>query len=298
MPHRYRLVFAAVIAVVGLTAVLVIARTHQPRQPAARPTVTASASATAPASGAADLTPRASPRGSAPGPTATTSPTPSRPGQVSGAALPARVQGKDIEAIPSSRRVVALTFDAGANADGLPAILSTLAAHRVSATFFLTGDFATRDPASVRAIVSGGHRVANHSATHPYFTKLTDAAIGDQLAQATAAIRAAGGTDPRPLFRFPYGDRNARTIAAVNTAGYACVRWTVDTLGWKGTSGGITALTVVDRVMAAAGPGEIVLMHIGSNPDDHTTLDADALPTLITRLAAAGYGFVTLNALL
>ena len=76
------------------------------------------------------------------------------------------------------------------------------------------------------------------------------------------------------------------------------MRWTVDTLGWKGISGGITALTVVDRVMAAAGPGEIVLMHIGSNPDDHTTLDADALPTVITRLTAAGYGFVTLNALL
>jgi peptidoglycan-N-acetylglucosamine deacetylase len=39
-------------------------------------------------------------------------------------------------------------------------------------------------------------------------------------------------------------------------------------------------------------------MHIGSNPDDHTTLDAHALPTLIARLAAAACGFATLNALL
>jgi hypothetical protein len=39
-------------------------------------------------------------------------------------------------------------------------------------------------------------------------------------------------------------------------------------------------------------------MHVGSNPDDGTTLDADALPSMIGRLRAAGYGFVTLDALL
>jgi peptidoglycan/xylan/chitin deacetylase (PgdA/CDA1 family) len=50
--------------------------------------------------------------------------------------------------------------------------------------------------------------------------------------------------------------------------------------------------------MAALQPGEIVLMHIGSNPDDGSTLDADALPQVIDRISAAGYGFATLDALL
>ncbi len=39
-------------------------------------------------------------------------------------------------------------------------------------------------------------------------------------------------------------------------------------------------------------------MHVGSNPDDHTTLDAAALPDVIARLSAAGYRFATLDALL
>jgi hypothetical protein len=39
-------------------------------------------------------------------------------------------------------------------------------------------------------------------------------------------------------------------------------------------------------------------MHVGSNPDDHTTLDAEALPTVIARLRGLGYEFVTLDALL
>jgi len=45
-------------------------------------------------------------------------------------------------------------------------------------------------------------------------------------------------------------------------------------------------------------PGAIVLMHIGSNPDDGTTLDADALPGTIDRMRAAGYSFVTMDSLL
>jgi hypothetical protein len=35
-------------------------------------------------------------------------------------------------------------------------------------------------------------------------------------------------------------------------------------------------------------------MHVGSNPDDGSTLDADALPQIITRLRALGYHFVRL----
>ena len=133
--------------------------------------------------------------------------------------------------------------------------------------------------------------------THPGFTGLTDDAIVQQVRGAEQTILAEGA-DPRPLFRFPYGERDARTIAAVNSLGYVAVRWTVDTLGWKGTSGGASVQAVVDRVQAGQQPGEIVLMHIGSNPDDGTTLDADALPQVIDRLRAAGYGFITLDAVL
>ncbi len=38
-------------------------------------------------------------------------------------------------------------------------------------------------------------------------------------------------------------------------------------------------------------------MHLGSNPNDGTTLDAAALSAIIDGLRARGYGFVTLRAL-
>lgn len=208
-----------------------------------------------------------------------------------------RLLGTDWTRIPTGSKVAALTFDAGANAAGLPSIESTLRAKGVQATFFLTGSWVRDFPAQANMITQDGFLAGNHSMSHPYFTKLSDAQVTAQVQGAQQAILRANGADSRPLFRFPYGDVNSRVLGDVNRLGYAAVRWTVDSLGWEGTSGGQTVQSVVNRVLAAAQPGEIVLMHLGSNPNDGTTLDAAALPAIIDGLRARGYGFVTLDAL-
>jgi len=207
--------------------------------------------------------------------------------------------GTDWTRIPTSSKVVALTFDAGANAAGLPSIESTLRAKNVPATFFLTGNWVRDFPAQANLIVQDGYLIGNHSMSHPDpgFTKLTDAQVTAEVQGAQQAILRANGADARPLVRFPFGDVNSRVLGDVNGLGYVAARWTVDSLGWQGTSGGQTVQAVVNRVLAAAQPGEIVLMHLGSNPDDSTTLDAAALPAIINGLQARGYSFVTLQAL-
>jgi peptidoglycan/xylan/chitin deacetylase (PgdA/CDA1 family) len=205
--------------------------------------------------------------------------------------------GTDWTYIPTTRHVVALTFDAGANADAVPSILGTLRRGHVRATFFLTGTFARDYPAAARAIAAAGERIGDHTITHPYLTQRSEAAVRHEILGAARQITAVTGVNPAPLFRFPFGDADARTIAIANQLGYVPVRWTVDTLGWEGTASHINAAVVVSRVLAALRPGEIVLMHVGSNPKDRTTFDADALPQVITGLEARGYSFVTLDAL-
>lgn len=249
------------------------------------------------ATGAAPTTTSASTAPATTSSAPSTSAAPGTPAPSTGGTVPASLRGQDVEVLPTAERVVALTFDAGGNAASLGAILATLAAEGVPGTFFLSGRWADANPDGVAAIAAAGHRIGNHSVTHSPFTTLSDAAIRDEVLGAEASIREGGG-EPRPLFRFPLGDRDARTIAAVDALGYLPVRWTVDTLGWQGTSGGMTAEGVRDRVVAALQPGEIVLMHVGSNPDDGSTLDADALPEIIVALRAAGYEFVTLDVLL
>ncbi|WP_343907101.1 polysaccharide deacetylase family protein [Nocardioides aquiterrae] len=208
--------------------------------------------------------------------------------------MPSRFAGQQVDRLPITGKRVALTFDAGANADGVPSIRATLRRTKVAATFFLTGAFVQRYPATSRRL-AGRDLVGNHTMTHPDLTTLTDRRVTAQVRRAEATIRATTGEDPRRFFRFPYGARTDHLIGLVNGLCYVPFGWTVDTLGWEGTSGGQTEATVVARVLAAAEPGAIVLMHVGSNPDDGTTLDADALPTIIARLRDRGYHFVRLD---
>ncbi|WP_226924672.1 polysaccharide deacetylase family protein [Georgenia satyanarayanai] len=238
--------------------------------------------------------PQPPPRPSPPEPT-TVAPAPPEPTE--GPELPAEWRGVDLERIPTDRRVVALTFDGGASDAGVARILAVLARSDVPATFFVTGAFARTYPEQVRAIADAGHPVGHHSDTHRSYPDLTDVEIRADLATAETEITSLTGRPARPLFRFPYGARTDADIRVVNDAGYLPVRWTVDSLGWKGTSGGLSVAAVTDRVLTTAVPGQIVLMHVGANPEDGTTLDADALPDVIAGLRGRGYGFVGLDAL-
>jgi peptidoglycan/xylan/chitin deacetylase (PgdA/CDA1 family) len=211
-----------------------------------------------------------------------------------GKGLPASLQGRELTRLATTSKLVALTFDAGANADGVRSILDTLQRTCTPASFFLTGAWADQFQSQARQIATR-HPVGNHTWNHPHLPALSDAAVRDQLLRAEQAIQGATKYQPRPMFRFPFGDRDTRTLAIVNGLRYGSVRWTVDTLGWKGTSGGQSTKSVVARVLANLQPGAIVLMHVGSHPSDHSTLDADALPTVITELKRRGYGFVTIS---
>lgn len=210
--------------------------------------------------------------------------------------LPAVLRGRVVTVLPTTRPVVALTFDCGSSDAGVRSILATLDSAGILATFFVTGDFARRYPSEVRAMATAGHRIGNHSDTHPHLNTMSSTSVAAQVDLAEAAIRPLAGEPTLPWFRFPYGEYVPRTLAVANAQGYAAIGWTVDTLGWKGTSGGQSAESVRTRVLGAARPGEIVLMHVGANPDDGTTLDAAALPSVISGLRARGYGFVTLDA--
>ena len=189
---------------------------------------------------------------------------------------------------------MALTFDGGANADGVPSIRATLARMKVRATFFLTGQFVESFPVKSRRLAARDV-VGNHTMTHPDLTTLSDRQVRSEVRRAGDVIRSTTGEDPRRFFRFPFGARTDHAIDVVNDLCYVPFRWTVDSLGWKGTSGGQSVAMVVSRVVGAAQPGAIVLMHLGSNPDDGTTLDADALPQSVRKLRGLGYRLVRLS---
>lgn len=247
-----------------------------PSQPSSAP----SASATRP-----PTSPTAGPTTGAPTPSATATGMPH--------ALPGWLDGSVITRLPTAQRVIALTFDGGSGAQGAPAILAALQQARVPATLFLTGQFAANNPQLVSEIVAAGYLIGNHTMTHPHLGALSRAAVVGEIRAAERQLRSAAGVDPRPWFRFPFGEYTHETLDAVQDLGYGAIGWTIDTRGWQGRTAG-DAADVVSRVRAGLEPGAIVLMHLGANPTDGTTFDADALPGIIAAVRAAGYGFVDL----
>jgi peptidoglycan/xylan/chitin deacetylase (PgdA/CDA1 family) len=210
-------------------------------------------------------------------------------------ALPASLRGREWTRLPTTRRVVALTFDGGSGAQGVPLILDTLSREHVPGTFFLTGRWVATYPELARRIAAQpGNAIGNHTMSHPQLTGLSDDAGRREVTDADGWFHDVIGRDPRPLFRFPYGASDARTIHVVNSLGYRGIRWTIDTLGWEGRSGGQSVDSVTARALEAAQPGEIVLMHVGASPDG-STLDADALGRVIDELRRRGYAFVSVR---
>jgi peptidoglycan/xylan/chitin deacetylase (PgdA/CDA1 family) len=202
-------------------------------------------------------------------------------------------RGIEVERLPTGAKVVALTFDAGADAAGTERIVSELGRHRAAATFFLTGRWVQRYPRLARRI-GKRYAVANHTWSHSRMTPLSSAEVRKEIRRAEWWIRAGTGRDPRPVFRFPYGDRNARTIAIANSLGYTSVRWSLDTWGWMGTSGGMSVAAVERRVATRLSSGDILLLHVGGGRDG-SMLDTRALPEVLRLIERRGYRFVTLE---
>jgi peptidoglycan/xylan/chitin deacetylase (PgdA/CDA1 family) len=207
-------------------------------------------------------------------------------------ALPPAIVAGELVRLQTRQHVVALTFDGGGNADAARGVLAILKREHVRGTFFLTGHFVKTYPLLSRAI-GLRYPVANHTVDHLDLRRLSTPAASRQISQAGTMIRRATGRDPRPLFRFPYGARDGRTLGIVRRLGYVSIRWTVDTWGWMG----LAAQTVAGaqrRVVDNLVPGEIVLMHLGSSRD-RSMIDSHALPGVIRAVRARGYRFVTLS---
>ncbi len=209
------------------------------------------------------------------------------------AILPPSLAGAEWTKLPTSDKVVALTFDAGGNDAGVAPILKALADAGVPATFFLTGRWTEVYPADAKTIAAR-YPVGNHTYSHPHLTEVADAQVAAEVSHAETVIKTTTGLDPHPLFRFPYGSSDARVLSDLHALGYGGIRWTVDTLGWEGRSSGQSEASVLQRVLNALQPGEIVLMHVGA-ANDGTTLDANSLPSIIREVKARGYRLVLIS---
>ena len=176
---------------------------------------------------------------------------------------------------------VALTFDDGPWPHTTQQMLTILSQRQAPATFFVVGRQVERYPELVRREVAAGMALGSHSYSHPQpFNRLPVARIRDEI---TRGRRTLVPLRIHPVgFRPPGGAASPAVAAAAQEFGDRTVLWSVDPADWQP---GVTANQLVQRVLAAARPGAIVLLHDGGGNRSATVA---ALPAIIDGLRRLG----------
>jgi len=188
---------------------------------------------------------------------------------------------------------IALTFDAGANAECFDDLIAALESTHVHSTFFITGNFAQRHEPCAKAITKHGHELGNHTWNHADLTKQSDAEIREEITRAEMLLTEISGQSPRPRLRAPFGERNERVLRIAANLGYRSIYWTLDSL--DSLEPRKSPEFLIDRITSKSDAeldGAIILMHVGEKST------ADALPAIIANLQGRGFRLVTVSTLL
>jgi peptidoglycan/xylan/chitin deacetylase (PgdA/CDA1 family) len=193
---------------------------------------------------------------------------------------------------PGETAEIALTFDDGPDPRVTPRVLDLLGAAGMRATFFVIGRRARAHPEIVAEIVRRGHRVENHTDTHPHlFACYPAGLLRREVERAQGAIAAAAGRHPR-YFRAPAGLRSPFLDWVLHGSGLRLVSWT--RRGFDAVEKSPEA--IARRLLAGLAPRDILLLHDGraTDPPAGNPVVLEVLPRVLDALAAQGLRSVPL----
>jgi len=177
---------------------------------------------------------------------------------------------------------VALTFDAGSDAELWPDIRTALAEAGVRPTVFVGGDFIRQHPEVVRQMLADEYDLEVYVDAH-LLTQSSVSAVHSEFTRVQEALDAAVGAHvPMCLWR-PSRDADdavARRAAAEQGLLEIARSREGDTGGWRE---GVTVGQVVARFGAGLEPGRIFAMHVDSRAD------AAALPAVLEEAGSRGF---------
>jgi peptidoglycan/xylan/chitin deacetylase (PgdA/CDA1 family) len=201
--------------------------------------------------------------------------------------------------IPTSEKVVALTYDDGPNPPHTADLLRILDQHDVKATFFVKGRNVEAYPEELGAVAVAGHEVGNHSFHHRPMIGVSKEAMRSEVELANRAIEKVLGYSP-VLFRPPWGAQGIGLKRALGELGMTSIIMSDNGTDWEIADPQLIA----NAVLATVKPGSIILLHDGHGDvdepgkQDGRAATVAATGIIIESLRARGYRFATVGELL
>ncbi len=199
--------------------------------------------------------------------------------------------GENICAVATKRKIVALTFDDGPDAENTPALLALLAERKVRATFFCIGQRVAQQPELVKRMAAEGHRIENHTFLHSWRTNIFSARrLRDELTQAQMEIRRIAGRAPE-FFRPPAGLTNPRIFRVTGELGLKVAAYTARGLDRRMDA----PENIAGRLLRKLQPGAIFLLHDAGVPRERLLA---VVTLLLDKLEGEGYQCARLDELI
>jgi cellulose synthase/poly-beta-1,6-N-acetylglucosamine synthase-like glycosyltransferase/peptidoglycan/xylan/chitin deacetylase (PgdA/CDA1 family)/spore germination protein YaaH len=191
------------------------------------------------------------------------------------------------------QKEVILTFDDGPDERYTPMILDTLKKYNVPATFFVIGVNVEQNIPLLKRIYDDGFEIGNHTFTHPNLALISKERAEIEINATRKLIESITGHST-VLFRPPFNAdaepsnyQEIMPVALSKQENYYTVGETIDPLDWEA---GVTADSIVARVIAEEGNGSILLLHDAGGDRSETV---KALPRIIAYYKSQGYKFIT-----
>ena len=188
----------------------------------------------------------------------------------------------------TDKKIIALTFDDGPQAEVTPQVLDILKEKNVKATFFCIGHKLEANQDIAKRAKNEGHILGNHSYSHSYlFDFFPKGMVKKELLRTNELIKKITGSFPK-FFRPPYGVTNFSIADAVKEVDETVIGWNIRSFD-----------TVIkdpqrlqERILSKLAPGSIILLH------DHQPALVDFLPVLLDAIEAHSYEIVPLDELI
>ncbi|SFU57797.1 Peptidoglycan/xylan/chitin deacetylase, PgdA/CDA1 family [Pustulibacterium marinum] len=186
--------------------------------------------------------------------------------------------------IPTTEKVVYLTFDDGPTPEITEWVLDQLALFNAKATFFCIGKNIDANPKIFRKILSEGHSVGNHTYNHMNAWKTNKRIyLENSFKTENSILKLHPHFKSKKLFRPPYGKFTPSILKRLRKENYQVVGWDIITEDYDKNR---TPSKVLLNVTKNITPGSIIVFH--DSVKAFKNLE-EVLPKTLTFLEKEGY---------
>lgn len=203
-------------------------------------------------------------------------------------AIVKRLFPKYVWDIPTTDKVLYLTFDDGPTPEITEWTLDILNQFNAKATFFCLGDNIEKNPGIFYRILDEGHAVGNHTFHHARGWKTkTDVYVKEVLRTQIVIENLILNSEFRiqNLFRPPYGQITLQQGYNLLKLGYKIIMWDVIAFDWKDS---ISGEKCQENVISKAKSGSIVVFHDSLKASKNMQY---ALPKVLDYFSKKGFEF-------